>query len=91
MPAATVGVPTQPQQAGSASEYPQGAAATVRALVALAGLKPSPDEIEVMTDAYPLLISSIASLYTMTDCRYESPGIVFDAAPAFSPWHREGL
>ncbi|MDT3441435.1 MULTISPECIES: hypothetical protein [unclassified Pseudofrankia] len=55
--------------------------ATVRTLLAIAGLKPSEEEIASLVASYPAVRASIDALYEVADVRYEEPGLIFPAVP----------
>jgi hypothetical protein len=60
--------------------------ATVRILLAAAGLEPSPDEFRTLVEAYATYKEGIESLYKIPEARYESPGLIFDPDPVFADW-----
>lgn len=51
----------------------------VPALIAAAGLNPSPEEIAVMIAEFPRRAAAIESLYAVPEARYEEPALVFHA------------
>ena len=62
--------------------------ATVRALLAVAGLLPSDDEIARLVVAYPLLRAAADTLYDVAEARYEETAQSFAAVPRGSDWRR---
>jgi len=60
--------------------------ATVRALVAAAGLSPSEAEMAALIAGYPELRSRMDTMHALTEARYESPSLVFDPEPTFAEW-----
>ena len=60
--------------------------ATVRALVAAAGIEPSEDELATLIAGYPELRSRMDAMHALTEARYESPSLVFDPDPTFTDW-----
>ena len=61
-------------------------AATVRALVAAAGLAPSDEEMAALIAAYPDLRARMDAMHALVEARYESPSLVFDPNPTFAEW-----
>jgi hypothetical protein len=61
-------------------------APTVAALLAAAGLAPSPEEIAVLVEQYPSHRAGVERLYALPELRYESPGLSFTATPVFAGW-----
>lgn len=60
--------------------------ATVRLLLAAAGLAPSEEEIAAFVVGYPRHKAGIESLYAIPEVRYESPALIFTATPVFADW-----
>jgi hypothetical protein len=58
----------------------------VRTLLRVSGIAPDDSEVAVLVNAFPTLRESIARLYAIPDVRYGSPGLIFDADPAFVAW-----
>jgi hypothetical protein len=54
---------------------------TVRALLQLAGVSPSEEEVADMVAAYPSTRAIVESLHAMPGVRYEEPAVLFDARP----------
>jgi hypothetical protein len=54
---------------------------TVRALLQLAGVTPSEEEVATMVAAYPATRAMVESLHAMLGVRYEEPAVIFDARP----------
>jgi hypothetical protein len=63
--------------------------ATVRMLLAEAGLPASEAEIAALVAAYPEFRAGVESLYAVEDARYASPALHFDAEPTFADWASE--
>ncbi|MBO2457545.1 hypothetical protein [Actinomadura violacea] len=57
------------------------AATVVAALLAAAGLSPTPEEAARLAAAYPGWQAELAALYDMPDARYETPALVFRPEP----------
>ena len=53
----------------------------VRALLAIAKLTPSPEEVDSLIAAYPLNRLEIDKMYEIPEARYEEPCVVFSAIP----------
>jgi hypothetical protein len=51
----------------------------VPALIAAAGLSPSPEETAVMIAEYPRRAAAIESLHAVPEARYEEPALIFHA------------
>lgn len=61
---------------------------TLAVLLGRAGLRPSPEELRILLDAYPMHKEGIESLYAIDEVRYEAPALVFDPTPFFADWSR---
>ena len=53
----------------------------VRALLAIAKITPSPEEVESLIATYPLNRAELDKMYTIAEARYEEPCVVFTAIP----------
>ncbi|HWB21401.1 MAG TPA: hypothetical protein VG652_00780 [Gaiellaceae bacterium] len=62
------------------------ATTAVPTLLAIAGISPSPEEVEKMSRDYPFIRMSAAALYTVPEARYEVPALIFDPVPSFADW-----
>ena len=60
--------------------------ATVRHLLAAAGLKPRDDELAILVAAYPDYRAEIDALHGIDEARYENSALVFSASPEFASW-----
>ena len=60
--------------------------ATVRTLIAAAGLSPSEKELATLVAAYPDHKTGIESLYAIPEARYVAPALIFSATPVFADW-----
>jgi hypothetical protein len=60
--------------------------AEVRALLGIAGLSPSEEEVAVLVAQYPMQRAGVQLLRTMAGVRYASPALVFSATPVFAEW-----
>jgi len=60
--------------------------ATVRALLAAAGISPPDDEVEVMIQMYPALRASADALYTLEAARFLPAYLPTDANLSNSDW-----
>jgi hypothetical protein len=60
--------------------------ATVRHLLAAAGLGPSDEEVAVLAAAYGEHRAAIDALYVIPEVRYASPALIFDPTPTFADW-----
>ncbi len=69
-----------------AATPPDGTEATVRGLVAAAGLKPSQHELATLIGAYPEFRARMDAMHALTEARYEVPSLVFDPDPTFIDW-----
>jgi hypothetical protein len=58
----------------------------VRTLLGLSGIAPDDGEVAALVGVFPALRDGIAGLYAIDEVRYGSPGLVFDADPAFVTW-----
>jgi hypothetical protein len=56
------------------------AAATVKALMAAAGLTPPPEAMETFIKLYPGLRKMADSLYAIPEVRYEEPALIYSPA-----------
>lgn len=65
-----------PEQAVPDSELPDRTA--VAALIKMAGLSPTPVEIDAMVASYPSTRQVVALLYSIPGVRYEEPAVTFD-------------
>jgi hypothetical protein len=65
---------------------PPDGASTIRAMLQQAGLSPSETEIAALAEQHAALKSGIELLYAIPAVRYESPALIFDAAPRFAEW-----
>jgi hypothetical protein len=54
---------------------------TVRALLQMAGVSPSEDEVAALVAGYDGTRAMVSALYTMPGVRYEEPAVIFDARP----------
>jgi hypothetical protein len=54
--------------------------ATVRGMLAAAGLSPSQDEIAALCAGYPAFRASVDALYDVAEARYADPALRFRAA-----------
>jgi len=54
---------------------------TVRALLQMAGVSPSEEEVAAMVAGFPATRAMIDSLYSMPGVRYEEPAVIFHAKP----------
>ena len=61
---------------GEAMPVPDNVEATVRALLDVAGLPVSDEELESLVAAYPTLREAADSLY-LEEVRYEEPALIF--------------
>jgi hypothetical protein len=62
------------------------ATVAVPTLLAIAGISPSPEEVEKMIADYPFIRGSAAALYSVPEARYEVPALIFDPVPSFADW-----
>ena len=62
------------------------AATAVPTMLAVAGISPSPEEVEKMIAEYPFIQMSVAALYSVPEARYEVPALIFDPVPTFVDW-----
>jgi len=60
--------------------------ATVRTLLAAAGIPATEDEILKFTEDYPRLRGMVDLLHAVPEARYEAPGLLFDPTPTFAEW-----
>ena len=60
--------------------------ALVRALLSEAGLPASEEEIQTLVLDYPRLKSGIEAMYSLEATRYETPALMFQAAPELADW-----
>jgi hypothetical protein len=56
-------------------------AVLVPALLAAAGLSPSPEEVAVLVAQHPRTLADLEALHAVPAARYEEPGVVFRARP----------
>ena len=63
-----------------------GQEAEVRALLAIAGIRPSEEELAVLVAQYPTQRAGVQLLRTMPGVRYAAPSLVFSATPVFADW-----
>lgn len=54
-------------------------AATVRILLAAAGVTPSPEEVERLIAARPGTVAALEALHAVEEARYEEPSVVHHA------------
>jgi hypothetical protein len=54
---------------------------TVRALLQMTGMRPTPDEVTGLIAGFAGSRAMIQSLYDMPGVRYEEPAVIFDARP----------
>jgi hypothetical protein len=54
--------------------------ATVRGMLAAAGVSPSQDEVAALCDGYPAFRASVDALYEVAGARYADPALRFRAA-----------
>jgi hypothetical protein len=54
---------------------------TVRALLQMAGVAPTEEEITGLVAGFAGTRAMVASLYSMPGVRYEEPAVIFDARP----------
>ncbi|HEY2564282.1 MAG TPA: hypothetical protein VGI44_11260 [Acidimicrobiales bacterium] len=60
--------------------------ATVRTLLAVAGIPASEEEILTFAEDYPKLRGMVELLHAVPEARYEAPGLLFDPTPTFAEW-----
>jgi hypothetical protein len=60
--------------------------ATVRAMLAAAGIPATEEEIITFVEDYPRLRGMVAMLHAVPEARYEAPGLLFDPTPTFAEW-----
>jgi hypothetical protein len=75
-----------PRVAAAQAEPTDADRAHVERLMAGSGLSPSAEELGRLAKAYLMLQAASEALYAVPEARYEVPGLVFDAAPAFDEW-----
>lgn len=56
------------------------------AMLAAAGLSPSPAERTALGEMYAMFKSGVDALYAVPEARYEAPALVFQAAPKLAEW-----
>lgn len=61
-------------------------ASIVDVMLAAAGITVSAKERQRLTDMYGMHRPGIAAMYALPDVRYESPALVFQAAPNLDTW-----
>lgn len=87
---ATAALAGQPSPVGShwamAGSEATAMAAMVDAMLVAAGLDPSASERENLIATYAMFKPAIEALYAVAEARYESPALVFQAAPKLTPW-----
>ncbi len=54
---------------------------TVRALLQMAGVAPSEDEVAGLVAGFEGTRAMVSALYAMPGVRYEEPAVIFDARP----------
>jgi hypothetical protein len=54
---------------------------TVRALLQMAGVTPSEQEVAALIEGYEGTRAMVSALYAMPGVRYEEPAVIFDARP----------
>jgi hypothetical protein len=57
-----------------------GCEATVRGMLAAAGVTPSEDEVAALCAGYPAFRASVDALYDVAEARYADPALRFRAA-----------
>jgi hypothetical protein len=60
--------------------------ATVRTLLAVAGIPATEEEILAFAQDYPRLRGMVELLHAVPEARYEAPGLLFDPTPTFAEW-----
>jgi hypothetical protein len=58
----------------------------IDAMLAAAGLAPSPEERAALGEMYAMFKPGVEALYAVPEARYESPALVFQAAPKLAEW-----
>ena len=58
----------------------------VTALLATAGLQPSPEETAAFVAVYPMIKGMVELLHTVDVARYENMCLTFPAEPVFADW-----
>lgn len=58
----------------------------VDAKLAAAGVDPSDDERAALVELYATVKPGVEALYALRGVRYESPALVFQAAPKLDDW-----
>ncbi|MEV4420925.1 hypothetical protein AB0L40_13230 [Patulibacter sp. NPDC049589] len=59
---------------------------TIDAMLAAAGLDPSPAERETIAEMYAIFKPGIDALHAMPEARYEVPALIFHADPPLQEW-----
>lgn len=75
-----------PPTSSKPSTDDQLARAVVDGAILASGIPFSGEEREQLVVGYVQLRSAIGAMYALTDARYESPALVFRAAPKLDPW-----
>jgi hypothetical protein len=70
----------------STQTQPSTDEATVRTLLAAAGIPASEEEILTFAEDYPRLRGMAELLHAVPEARYEAPGLLFDPTPTFAEW-----
>jgi hypothetical protein len=60
--------------------------ATVRTLLAVAGIPATEEAILAFAQDYPRLRGMVELLHAVPEARYEAPGLLFDPTPTFAEW-----
>jgi hypothetical protein len=66
------------------TEIDDGAA--LDAMLAAAGLSPTADDRAAIGQLYAMFKPGVDALYALPEARYESPALVFQAAPKLAEW-----
>jgi hypothetical protein len=60
--------------------------AAIDAMLDAAGLQPAPDERETLAKLYATFKPGLDALYALPAARYETPALIFQAAPKLDAW-----
>jgi EmrB/QacA subfamily drug resistance transporter len=59
---------------------------TVETLLAVAGIRPSEDELDELARSYPSFRQALEELHAVPEARYAAPALTFQAAATFADW-----
>lgn len=66
--------------------FPADCEAEVRAVLAVSGLRPEPDEVAMICAGYPAFRTAVDALYDVAAARYAEPALRFMAEGPQADW-----